>query len=142
GSVLAACWAYHGKDFEEFDLHMVSLLRRGIQTHIIREVFCSTEGLKIVVTLLTTFVVSMVTRLAGLALWILRAVISLPTANLEAALYATARQVPVWASLTTAFERALRRQLFGDATVDQVKRRGLTVIINACDLKTGTAFRF
>ncbi|GGE48464.1 hypothetical protein GCM10011360_39470 [Primorskyibacter flagellatus] len=142
GSVLAACWAYRGEDFESFDLHMVSLLRHGIKGHIVRELFCSTEGLKIVATLLATFGVSMVTRLAGLALRILRATISLPTANLEAALYATARKVPVWASLTTAFERSLRRHLFGDATVDQVKRRGLTTIINACDLKTGTAFRF
>lgn len=142
GSVLAACWAYRGEDFEAFDAHMVSLLKHGIQAHIVREVFGSPEGLKIVATLLATVVVSVVMRLAGVVLWILRGMLSLPTGKLEAALYATARQVPVWASLTTAFERALRRQLFGDATVDQVKRRGLTTIINACDLKTGTAFRF
>jgi NTE family protein len=49
--------------------------------------------------------------------------------------------LPIWGSLTTAFERALTK-LFGSKTVRDVSRDGLQVVINACDLKTGTAFRF
>ena len=52
------------------------------------------------------------------------------------------RGLPIWGSLSTAFEHALRRNLFGDAKLGDVKREGLEVIINACDLRTGTAFRF
>ncbi|UIK04766.1 patatin-like phospholipase family protein [Neorhizobium galegae] len=141
GSVLAACWAYRAEDFEAFDSHVVSVLRRGIQTDIVREVFCSAEGLKIVATLLVTGTLSIALRLLALILSVPRALLGLPTAALEGALHAGARRLPVWGSLTTAFEGALGR-LFGDAAVDQVKRPHLTVIINACDLKTGTAFRF
>lgn len=142
GSVFAACWAYRDEDFLAFDTHMTSVLRRGIKTDILREVFGSAEWIKVVATMLVTGGVSMVFRLLALVFSVLRSFFNLPTARIEAALHETARRLPVWGSLTTAFERALQRKLFSEATVDQVKRPGLTVIINACDLKTGTAFRF
>lgn len=142
GSVFAACWAYRGEDFSAFDAHMTSVLRRGIKTDIMREVFGSAEWIKIVATMLVTGGLSIVFRLLALALSVPRSILNLPTARIEAALHETTRRLPVWGSLTTAFERALQRKLFSEATVDQVKRPGLTVIINACDLKTGTAFRF
>jgi NTE family protein len=37
---------------------------------------------------------------------------------------------------------ALERELFGKMLVGDVKRPGLATVINACELRTGTAFRF
>ena len=39
------------------------------------------------------------------------------------------------------FEDVLRRRLFGDATIDQ-PQRPTKVVINTCDLRSGSAFRF
>lgn len=142
GSVLAACWAYRGEDFDAFDKHAVEVLRRGIKGDIVREVFGSPEGLKIIGTLLFTGTLSSVAWILTFVVSRLRLLLGLPTLPLERALKAALRMLPVWGSLTTAFEAALSRQLFGGATVDRVRRPNLAVIINACDLTTGTAFRF
>jgi NTE family protein len=46
------------------------------------------------------------------------------------------------ASRTDALEKALENMLFGKMLVGEVKRRELSTVINACELRTGTAFRF
>src|SRR3546814_8544330 len=50
--------------------------------------------------------------------------------------------VPRFASRSTAFERHLRKAIFGDRRVTEVKRPNLAVVLNATELRTGTAFRF
>lgn len=142
GSVFAACWAYRGEDFGAFEKHMIGVLSRGIRGDILREVFRSPVGLKIIATLVITGIPSVVIWLLTFAISRARLLLGLPTMALERALQVCSRSLPIWGSLTTAFEAALARQFFGDTTVDQVKRPGLTMIINACDLTTGTAFRF
>jgi len=142
GSVIGACWAYRGEHFPAFDRHMVSILRRGLQWDILREAFFSWEAPKILATLLLTGTLSLILSLASLVASRARRWVGIPTGRLEDSLAALARRLPVWGSLTTAFEAALARRLFGDRTVDQVQRVGLTTIVNACDLRTGTAFRF
>ena len=47
-----------------------------------------------------------------------------------------------WASRTTAFEAALEKRLFGKRLVDSERRNDINVVINACELRSGTAFRF
>lgn len=142
GSVIGAAWAYREGTFEAFDADVVRLLRRGLQREIVREVFFSWEGPK----LLATFVVSGVpTILFALLLFGLsraRRWFAAPTGLVEAAVVAVSRRLPLWGSLTTAFEAALERTLFGKRTLNQVARPGLITIVNACDLRTGTAFRF
>jgi NTE family protein len=50
--------------------------------------------------------------------------------------------LPYWGSLATAFEALLARDLFGETRMQDVQVTLLEIIINACDLRTGTAFRF
>src|SRR3546814_10170056 len=50
--------------------------------------------------------------------------------------------VPRFASRSPAFERHLRKAIFGDRRVTEVKRPNLAVVLNAPELRTGTAFRF
>ncbi|MDA9456400.1 hypothetical protein XI00_19550 [Bradyrhizobium sp. CCBAU 21359] len=141
GSVIGACYAYSSDDFTTFDKKLVELLQKGIQRMIVKEVLLSSQIAKILLTLI-------ITGLPTLALWCLSSLFALlriftriPTRGIERRLATFRQSLPVWGSLTTAFEQALSR-LFGSKTVRDVARPGLHVVINACDLKTGTAFRF
>ncbi len=142
GSVIGACWAYRGESFEEFDSHIVGILRRGLQWHIVREVFLTSEGPKILATLAVTGTLSLIIGALTFVLSRGRRWLGIPTGSIETLLSSLASRLPIWGSLTTAFEAALDRDLFAKRTVDQVQRSGLSAIINACELKTGTAFRF
>lgn len=142
GSVIGAAWAYRGGSFEKFDADMVSLLRRGLQGEIVREVFSSWQGPKILATLVFTGLPSIVVTLLLFALSCARKWLGASTKTFEDALASFSRRLPIWGSLTTAFEAALERVLFGKCTVNQVARPGVIAVVNACDLCTGTAFRF
>ena len=142
GSVIGACWAYRGESFEDFDRHVVSTLRRGLQRDIVREVFLSWQGPKILATLLVTGSLSLAIGVISIILSRARRWAGVPSRRIEVFLAILSGKLPIWGSLTTAFEAALERNFFGKRTVDQVQRPGLTSIVNACDLRTGTAFRF
>ncbi len=142
GSVIGACWAYRGEDFATFERHVVGVLRRGLQWDILREAFFSVETPRIIATVLVTGSLSLVLALLSLFVSRARQWLGMQTKPLEDWLAASARRLPVWGNLTSAFEAALTRAFFGNTTVDQVKRGNLITIISACDLRTGTAFRF
>ncbi|WP_322414508.1 patatin-like phospholipase family protein [Mesorhizobium huakuii] len=142
GSVIGAAWAYSDSTFEVFETRVESVLRRGLQWEIAREVFCSWQGAKIVATLLVSGLTSFIIAVAVFVLCRGRRWLGLPTARIEGVLIVLSRHLPIWGSLTTAFEAALARTLFGKRRMDEVARPGLAMIVNACDLRTGTAFRF
>jgi NTE family protein len=141
GSVIGACYAYCSDDFATFDKKMVDLLRKGLQRMILKEVLTSSQALKVILTLVVSGLPALVLWCLSSMLALLRALTGTPTRRIERNFAALRQSIPVWGSLTTAFEQALTR-LFGSKTVREVARPGLHVVINACDLKTGTAFRF
>lgn len=142
GSVVGACWAYRGESFEDFNRRVVLVLRRGLQKDIVRAVFFSREAPKIFATLVVTGTLSILIAVATFLLSRARRWAGLPCGGVERFLARLNGRLPIWGSLTTAFEAALERRLFGKRSVTDVQRPGLTSIINASDLKTGTAFRF
>jgi NTE family protein len=142
GSVIAAAYAYWSGSFEEFDKRVVNLLRRGFQRRIAIAALTSRVAPRIAFTL-------MISGGTALLLTILRWLIScagsifgFQTNDLESRLLHLADRLPQLGSLTTAFEYVLSQDLFGTTSVKDVVRPELDVIINACDLRTGTAFRF
>jgi NTE family protein len=141
GSVVGACYAYSSDDFVTFDKKLVALLRKGIQRSIIKEAVLSFELGKIFLTLVLSGIPTVVLWGVASLLELLRTLTGVPTRRAEQSLAAFSQSLPVWGSLTTAFERALSK-LFGSKTVRDVSRNGLHVVINTCDLRTGTAFRF
>ncbi|CAN7222623.1 patatin-like phospholipase family protein [Bradyrhizobium sp. LjRoot220] len=141
GSVIGACYAYSSDDFPTFDKKLFKLLQKGIQRMILKEVLMSTQLVKITLTLLVSGLPTAALWCLSSILGLLRALTGIPTRRVERGLTALRQSLPVWGSLTTAFEQALTK-LFGSTTVREVARTGLHVVINACDLKTGTAFRF
>jgi NTE family protein len=142
GSVIGACWAYWDGDFDEFDKRMTSLLRRGIQRSILRAALFSVETPKIAATLACNAIPTALIGVIRLGLRLLRGVFGIPIGFVEHRLGQLSRRLPIWGSLSTAFEHALRRRLFGNTKLAAVKRPNLEVVINTCDLRTGTAFRF
>ncbi|RXV67811.1 patatin [Burkholderia stabilis] len=142
GSVIGACLAYWDVDFSEFDRRIVGILKKGFNRSIARSVFLSRETPRIFMTLVCTAIPSVLLSVVRRTLILLRFLLLLPTRGLESWLAKLSGSLPVWGSLTTAFEDALKRTVFGDVTLADVKWSGVQVIINACDLSTGTAFRF
>ena len=142
GSVIGACWAYWDVDFNEFDRRIVGILRKGFNRSIARSVFFSQETPKIFATLFCTAIPTLVLGGVRVTLRLVRLGTGLPTQALENWMAFLSRSLPIWGSFTTAFENALQRNVFGNTRLTEIKRPGIQVVINACDLRTGTAFRF
>jgi len=141
GSVLAALYAYSDDEFDRFDERVQEILRKGFVGGIVRQTLLSPETLKIALTLLTAGLASIVGSVVGFghsilkfagfrSKWFSRIVGALRSPLLRRA------------SRTTAFQRHLNKSVFGEITVNDVQRPALNTVINAAELRTGTAFRF
>lgn len=141
GSVIAALWAYHDEPFASFDARVQDLLRRGLTWGVARQTFFSPETARIALALIVAGVPAALgavgrTAIRGLEL------LGLRSHNLTRIANAISAPVPRFASRTTAFERHLRLNLFGEIKVGDVARPNLAVVLNATELRTQTAFRF
>ncbi|MEC5387303.1 patatin-like phospholipase family protein [Uliginosibacterium sp. H3] len=141
GGVIAALYAYSDDSFDVFASRIEALLSRGMIRGIARETFLSPEMPKI---LLATCLCGIAAVLAR-ALQLLAGVLGLAkfqTKWLGVVAEHILDLAPRFASFTTAFERHLVRSYFGDRRMDAVGRNGLSVVINAAELRTETAFRY
>jgi NTE family protein len=141
GSVIAALYAYTGEPFEVFARRVESVLSRGMVWGIARETFLSSELLKILVA---TLLAGLAAVLAGglQLVGFLLGLVKLQPKSLSSIAERILDSAPRFASFTTAFERHLVRRYFGDQRMDAVQRQGLSVVINATELRTETAFRY
>jgi len=141
GSVIAALYAYSDEPFEAFVRRVEAALSRGMVWGIARETFLSFELPKIVVATALAGAAAILARSLQLLGWFLSLVKLRPQW-----LGTIAEQIldvaPRFASFSTAFERHLVRRYFGDRRMDAVGRRKLSVVINAAELRTETAFRY
>lgn len=118
GSVIAGLYAYKNASFEQFDSAVLGLLRGGLQRAALRHLL--SPGLMMRVTLTN--------------------LISRPIAA-GAELLGYNPPLRRWASRTDALQRALA-EIFGDVQLSQVVKPNLDVVFNACEARTGSAFRF
>jgi predicted acylesterase/phospholipase RssA len=121
GALMTGLWAYGPEQFEDFDKAVRELLRSGLHRRILRRALLSRR---------------MPQALASSAL----------AAAAGAGARVTGRPggaaMPRWRSRTDAFADVLAG-IFEDALMrDSRLMDGLDVVINACDLRTGHAFRF
>lgn len=127
GSVIAAMYAYSSESFSDFDDRVVELLRRGLERDIVREALrlraigkTVQAQLRIGAASITRSLTSLSRR--GTCLW---------------------KTPPVRTfSRSEAFREALRRSLFRNTLMRDVARDSLDTVINATELRTGSAFRF
>lgn len=140
GSVIAALYAYNDDSFEEFESRVRDHLRKGFLWGSIRHTFLSIEAIRIFFAILLS-IVAFVCRVLCLPLIPLNFIKFLKTPLGK--ILSVVNTPPLrFASRSTAFERFLRRSVFGDRKLQEVKRENLKVIINATELRTETAFRF
>lgn len=134
GSIIAALWAYGPSDFLEFDRQVTDLLRRGLTRRIARATFLSRRAPQA----LGTAVIVSLGKIAATATNTLRRIARQSTDRTRQA--ANEPRFRRWVSRTTALHDVLA-DLFADATLDS-PTKDVHVIINACDLRTGSASRF
>ena len=130
GSLVAALWAYGDDDFETFDARVETLLRRGLQRQIIQRALLSPRTPQQLATRVVAGGAASAARAGRRAAWL---------AGRSAPIDPPLRR---WVSRTDAFADVLEREICGYRRIDAARRPGLDVVINACDLRTGSAFRF
>jgi NTE family protein len=118
GSVIGALYAYSNQSFEAFDQRVLQLLRRGLQRDALRHLVSP-------VLLAQVLATNLVAR---------------PAATMARLRHKEPR-FRRWASRTDALEAALK-DVFGALELSEVARTDLDIIFNACELRTGSAFRF
>ena len=131
GSVIGAMYAYNPDPFPTLDRRVVDLLRHGLHGHILRETLRPTNLLK-----------ALPGRLASSCLALTQFIVRLVRTALR--LNPLPRPEPLERAFTRteAFRNVLKRHLFGDTLVADVARNALATVINATELRTGSAFRF
>ena len=141
-SVLGALYALSEEPFPEFEQHVRAVLRRGLLWPTVRTAFLTTEGTKALVCWAFVGAVDIV-------LFMISAFVR------TLSRFASSRQRERWrvaaawpppfrrfASRTTIFRRALDDELFRAARMNDLKNSKPFLIINAAELRTGSAFYF
>lgn len=142
GSVIAGMYAYGRGSFEEFDARVVDLLRRGLTRSIARQLFVSPMAIRAFGTALFAGAGAVGASLARNAVrgaTRVGVIDSQTETRWSARLHSTLRRTT---SRTSAFEAALDDRLFRGLKLTDRRRGGIDVVFNACELRTGTAFRF
>jgi predicted acylesterase/phospholipase RssA len=135
GSLIASLWAYNEEPFDAFDDRVVELLRRGLTADIAMAALLGRRAPQAAGTMLIAGSGKLAASTAALGR---RAATRLRHHRRARGLEPPFRR---WVSRTTAFADVLRDRLFGDLAVN-APRRPVEVVINACELRSGTAFRF
>lgn len=129
GSLIAALWAYGDEDFDTFDERTQALLGRGLQGAIVRRALLSSRTPQQIATRLVAGGAATAARTAS-------------AATRRKAGGPIAPPFRRWVSRTDAFADVLDREICAGRRIDAPRRAGLDVVINASDLRTGSAFRF
>ena len=134
GSLIGAMWAYSDDDFTTFDRRVTALLFSRLNWRIIGSLFASKKTPAIVVSAIASAIGSATaatfTVLRRLGAWLMRRP---PAVSAEP----FPRQ---WMNRSAAVQHVFDR-ILGSQSIAQPKRN-LAVVINACDLRSASAFRF
>jgi NTE family protein len=141
GSVIAAIYAYSDEPFDVFERRVEDVLSRGMVWGIARETFLTTEFPKMVVATVLSGGAAILARTLQL-FGLLLGLVKIQSTWIDTISEKILDSAPRFSSFTTAFERHLVRNLFGDRRMDALARKGLAVVINAAELRTETAFRY
>ena len=140
GALIGAAWAYSEDAFDDFDARIVALLRRGLIRGIVRRTFAGRTGAAALATSLTSGVAAVAARSASVAMRGTTRMLGRSRAGLTAArLEPPLRR---YASRTEALSDTLKDAFFGDRPLTSRRRRDIDVVLNACELRSGAAFRF
>jgi NTE family protein len=131
GSLINALWAYGDEGFETFEERVGALLAAGLQRRMVQRMLLSTRTPQLAASRALTATSATALRLAASPPR-LRGRRRAPLAQPQR------RRV----SRTDVLADVLERDVVGARRIDAPRRDGLDVVINACELSTGSAFRF
>lgn len=134
GSLIGAMWAYSDDDFTTFDRKVTALLRSRLNWRIVGSLLASKRAPQILA--------SVVVSAAGSAIATARTA-SRRIGQLFAGHPRTMSVEPLrrqWMNRTSAVQDVFSR-IVGEGSISEPKR-DLHMILNACDLRSGSAFRF
>ena len=125
-------YAYSSDSFRGFDERVVEFLRRGLHGDVFREVLRLVSIGKVLGN-----------RIVASACFVFRMLIRLVHLFLRHGVWPRLSRPPTRKySRTEAFRDVIAKSLFGDTVVRDVTRSSLQTVINATELRTGSAFRF
>ena len=134
GSLIGAMWAYSDDDFANFDKKVTDLLRSRLDWRIARGVFAAKRTPQILASFTTSAAASAATTVRSVARRMIRQLAARPlTIGVEP-------RPRNWMNRTAAVRDVFSR-ILGNAPINE-PRRDVHVILNACDLRSGSAFRF
>lgn len=120
GSVIGAYYAYTPqKSFREFDADICRFLRNGFQKSILMEMAKPGNLILSVVSLVASNVDMLSSKLLD-----------------------KEHSIPQYPTLTDMLYKVLKRDLFSGLKMSSARRNNIDVVIGACELITGSAFRF
>lgn len=142
GSVIAAMYAYSRGSFPEFDKSVVELLKSGLQRAIVRRLMHPTNAARMASTMMLASSAALVADGARSLASILTTALGVRDGKLANSIDKIQPPFRRWQSTTLAFETALRNRLFGSTPITAPRRAEFDVVLNACELRSGSAFRF
>ena len=141
GSVIGALYAWSGEPFPVFEKHVRALLRRGLAWPTLRTALLTCEGLKA----LSCWILVGGTNIVFLgAVALARAISRFAPATAWKANRLKDWHPPLrrFASRTTIFRLTVENELFNGARLTDLNTNKPFLIINAAELRTGSAFYF
>jgi NTE family protein len=141
GSVIGALYAASDEPFPAFEARVRAVLRRGLVRPAIRAALLTLEGAKALLAWVLTGTANIFFVALTWLLWLGR--ILLPP-RLRPRWPTETWHLPFrrFASRTTILCRAIDRELFGGKRLSELQGRTPLLIINAAELRTGSAFYF
>jgi NTE family protein len=141
GSVIGALYATTDAPFSEFDAKVRAMLARGLVGPAVRTAFLTTEGPKALLCVAVTGSINLAFQTVSWLLWGIGLV--------SPREYRSKFRIENWhppvrrfASRTTILRRAIHDELFSGVRLHDLKDREPLLIINAAELRTGSAFYF
>lgn len=142
GAVIAAMYAYGRGSFADFDRCVVALLERGIQGDIVRKLTNPAVAVRTAGTIAVAGSAAVAAYVARLTLRSVSSSFGVRNRDLVRLIKRLQPPLRRWASATVAFEAVLRDRVFGPTPITAARRADFHVVLNACELRSGSAFRF
>ncbi|SEP17873.1 patatin-like phospholipase family protein [Aquisalimonas asiatica] len=141
GSVIGAMYATHQGSFPEFEAKVRRLLARGLTRAVLRKALTTTEGVRA----LYCWLILAVTGTFSIAVYGITWSVSLlapPDRRRHWRVAGLSSPVRRFASRTTILRRVLEEDVFEEQGLADLPAGGPLLIVNAADLRTGSAFYF
>ena len=141
GSVIGALYAANDEPFPVFETKVRSLLSSGLVRPALRKVFTTTEGLRAIYCATLLGVINLAILAIATGPRLLSRILP-PTARTRWSFDKLRAPLPRFASRTTILRKVLDEDVFHGLKLRELPATRPLLIINAADLRTGSAFYF